>query len=316
MRYNSLAVYTLKFREVKTYKDMVDMTRRLGECFNGLNGKTDADEDISKSYRIWVKKSDDHEVGGIIESGHFGTGNPIVDVKTGVNTYDKKKNESDFEPHYFLIMSKGFSRNSGFLISERLGNDGIETILLNKMRSCLGGIFPETGTTVTKEEMSERMEQLSEIRLVKYVPNADLANEVKEGMDADQGLYLEFRIKAEKGKGLSNYIRFHVREFLTSPNAKGIYVVAGDLIRSGYKKDEKKKETIPYDFDFILADVLIGNTKKTIKVMKGDAMMRPYYPLPDTIPKDDKGWPKFEEADKFAKKLVDDILSERTPSVD
>lgn len=316
MRYNSLAVYTLRFKERGTYKNLVEMVELIGDCFQKLEGKTEIDEEISKSYRIWVKTNNQHEVSGIIESGHFGTGNPIVDVNTGTNVYDKKKNESDFEPHYFLIMSNGFNRNSGFLVSERLGTDGIETILQNKMKSCLGGISPETQTTITKEQMAERMEQLSEIRLVKHVPNEDLSDEVKGGMEADQGLYLEFRIRAEKGKGLSNFIRFHVKQLLTSPNAKGIYMVAGDLVRSGSKKEEKKKETIPYDFDFLLAEVLIGKTKKTIKVMKGEATMRPYYILPDHIQKDDKGWPKFEETDNFARKLVEDIISERTPSVD
>ena len=213
MTSNAIAIYSLKFKEGKNIKNPVEMYELINDCFRWKDGSTERDEESSRLFRINLKICNPHEIGGIIEAGRFGTGNPIVNVDSGKEEYHKNPRQSDLNPHYFLFLSRGSTRNSGYFVSERIRNDGVEGLLLNVIRKCLGGIIPIHESVMTREMIKQKLEQLKEIRLVKHVPSKDLSDAIREDTQ-DEGLYFEYRIRAERKKLLPPIFSRHILEFL------------------------------------------------------------------------------------------------------
>lgn len=67
-------------------------------------------------------------ISGIIESGAYGTEESIIDHKTGNVRYQKKKDDAPMVPFYFCFYIPRHSRR-GYLVLERIGNNGIFTML-------------------------------------------------------------------------------------------------------------------------------------------------------------------------------------------
>lgn len=310
MKFHTLAVYSFKLKDNNgTYKNMVEVFEKLAECFNAMNGTFRTSEKDKKSYRISMKISTHHELAGVIETGYYGTADPIVDVETGKQNYEKKVNEADMEPHYFLLQSKGLNRNSGFLVSERIGNDGIQTILETLIKSCSGLAAIETEPVLTKEYVKQKLEQLKDIKLSKFIPSEDLTNEIRQDLEGN-GLFLELRIRPEKNKLLSPLFKRHLRQLLENPEAKGIFTLANDVIRSTSKDKGAGKLFKDLDFEYVAATVQIGGTERKIRMLSNREPMRPYFDLPDSTSFDEKGWPKFDDRNKYAKDLIKGILED------
>lgn len=67
-------------------------------------------------------------ISGIIESGAYGTEESIIDHKTGNERYHKKKGDAPMIPFYFCFYIPRHSKR-GYLVLERIGNNGIFTML-------------------------------------------------------------------------------------------------------------------------------------------------------------------------------------------
>lgn len=73
---------------------------------------------------------------GIIESGEYGTEESIIDYDTGQLKYRKEKGDAAMVPFYFMF---NIPENSefGYMILERIGNVGIQTVLSKSIREML-----------------------------------------------------------------------------------------------------------------------------------------------------------------------------------
>lgn len=67
-------------------------------------------------------------ISGIIESGAYGTEESIIDHKTGDERYRKQKSDAPMVPFYFCFYIPRHSKR-GYLVLERIGNNGIFTML-------------------------------------------------------------------------------------------------------------------------------------------------------------------------------------------
>lgn len=106
---------------------------------NTENQNIQNDEENLKVFRIMKGDSSDilHSTGrfvsGIIESGNYGTEENIVNIKTGKPVHTKHTYESVLVPFYFLFYIPENS-SVGFLILERIGIDGIYSIIERKLK--------------------------------------------------------------------------------------------------------------------------------------------------------------------------------------
>lgn len=76
-------------------------------------------------------------ISGIIESGAYGTEESIMDYKTGDESYRKKKSDAPMVPFYFCFYIPRHSKR-GYLVLERIGNNGIYTMLHNALIEDIG----------------------------------------------------------------------------------------------------------------------------------------------------------------------------------
>ena len=304
---HSLAVYSFKVKQDKSIKNMVEVFEILSKCFNGMEGKSKNMEDREVYYKIdKLMKSDYREIEGIIKVGHYGIGGSIVDVKTEEEKYEKKPNEADMEPHYFLLLSRGLDKNSGFLISERVGNSGIETILEEIIEGCFDGAKLEKDAVLTKDYIKIWIDNLKDVRLYKIVPSKDLTNEIRQEKEEEE-IHIEVRLAPGKGKILSSFFSFHMKKYLEDPGSKVIFEVANQFLNEALFSPNAKTEIRDLGFDYISATIKLGSKERRIKFLRNDAVMRPYFEFPDDIGYDDNGWPIYEKVHDFASSLVDEF---------
>lgn len=144
----SLAYYSITLN-IRNSKDLVELSdyRRgndyldviydivSGWKYETANLKISKEKDFQKVFRI--KKDENGNdmlyrqgrfIDGILESGDYGSEEPVVDITTGEARHTKKTTESLLKPFYFLFY---VPKNSvyGFLILERIGTLGIYTII-------------------------------------------------------------------------------------------------------------------------------------------------------------------------------------------
>lgn len=122
------------FKDGQDYLDVVDLVVSTWKYKSDhVNIENDA-----KNKRVFRIKKDENGndmyyregrfLSGMIESGDYGSEEPVVNVNTGEPTHTKTTSESLLKPFYFLFY---IPKNSvrGFLILERIGTAGIYTIL-------------------------------------------------------------------------------------------------------------------------------------------------------------------------------------------
>lgn len=95
------------------------------------------DEEEGKAFRIGKDSKGNYimypvgrSIGGIIESGEYGTEEEGIDINTGKSTFKKKKTEALLKPFYFQFYIP-LNANRAFLIVERIGVNGILSIMRN-----------------------------------------------------------------------------------------------------------------------------------------------------------------------------------------
>ena len=154
----SLAYYCITLNR-RNSKDLVDLSDfRKGEDYLDIiheivsgwkyeaeHLKIKRDKENQKVFRI-KKDENGNDVlyregrflDGIIESGDYGSEEPVVDITTGESKHTKSTNESLLKPFYFLFY---VPKNSvyGFLILERIGTLGIYTIINNSLMNYFKG---------------------------------------------------------------------------------------------------------------------------------------------------------------------------------
>ena len=122
------------FQDGKDYLDVID------EVFIQWKYKIEdanIENDVNNKRVFRIKKDENGNdvyyrqgrfLSGIIESGDYGSEEPVVDVTTGKSTHTKTTNEALLKPFFFLFY---IPKNSvkGFLILERIGTLGIYTII-------------------------------------------------------------------------------------------------------------------------------------------------------------------------------------------
>lgn len=98
------------------------------------------DAEAKKASRIkkdsqgeWLYFYHETYVDGIIESGEYGTQEDIVNIETGESKYTKTAEDVALVPFYFMLYIEPNS-TKGYLILERIGNNGILSIIDKAIR--------------------------------------------------------------------------------------------------------------------------------------------------------------------------------------
>lgn len=142
------------FDNGKDFLSLIDMMFLSWE--KDENGNVVKDENAKKVSRLkkdaqgnWIYHRHQTYIDGIIESGDYGTQEPIVDIETGKPKYTKTPKDAALVPFYFMIYIEPNTTN-GFLILERIGNIGILSVLDKAIRNIIG--------TKTDESLTLRIE--------------------------------------------------------------------------------------------------------------------------------------------------------------
>ena len=167
-----MATYSLSIYRITIYKHNKPHEHEYLDCFDDgkslisiINGMLDRwhDERYLNDYsydafddkRVSRIKRDENGgfmhfhvgpcISGIIESGAYGTEESIIDHKTGDERYRKKKDDAQMIPFYFCFYIPNHS-TQGFLVLERIGSNGIFTMLRDAISHEVGKLLMEKHT--------------------------------------------------------------------------------------------------------------------------------------------------------------------------
>lgn len=99
-------------------------------------------------------------IDGIIESGEYGTQEDIIEIKTGRSKYVKKKEDASLRPFYFMFYHKPNTEKC-FLLVERIGQNGIVTVLEKALREFLSNALSEEYTLVLRPYLMPKVLKLN-----------------------------------------------------------------------------------------------------------------------------------------------------------
>jgi hypothetical protein len=134
--------------------------------------------------RVLRIERDETMVRGLIESGGYGIGSRIIEVKTLEARFERKETDAELFPFYFLA-SLPDDGEIGVLIFQRQGAVGIYTAFMTAFRKWMADHLPdytvETGRLIAPEVMKYLLEgRLKSIEIITHKPSGDLADQVKK----------------------------------------------------------------------------------------------------------------------------------------
>ena len=206
--------------------------------------KKDTDKNHKRAYRIGVNKNGSYLVNtaglvylkGIIEAGDYGTIEPIIDTDTGKKEFQKNQSHALLKPFFFMFYVPKNSR-IGFLILERIGQDGIFTILTNAIKDYCKDLpeYPEYNIKISPVSLQplidKRMKALKyeakKIKLMKVVSKdlkiSKISDNNIEDKDAEISIIYKWKnIKQDISKFVDSVTKKRNRE-------NTFYVINEDL---------------------------------------------------------------------------------------
>lgn len=311
----SLAYYmiTLNLRNTKKlavlsdYRDGLDYLDIIDTVVANWKYKSDQVniENDAKNKRVFRIKKDENGndmyyregrfLSGMIESGDYGSEEPVVNVNTGEPTHTKTTNESLLKPFYFLFY---IPKNSvrGFLILERIGTAGIYTILndalLNYYKEGELWDFSLKIVPLLSEEANKKYRQMIDYEASQVVlhkvskKDVNISKMTDNTIDDNEISYIDIAYHAPVGKKISvgRWIN------MLKEDDKGLYGV-----------DETGKYA---DVDFVVD--INGKPKKLSA--KGIDKLGTVFDITEAVSNHIvKGYPSFSAIKKEAMDVISDL---------
>lgn len=232
---------------------------------------------------------------GIIESGEYGTEESIIDYATGALKYKKGKGDAPMVPFYFMFNIPENSRY-GYLLLERIGNVGIQTVLYKALREIVEdntgwGYVARVEPFMIRKVFDHNMEVVSDARKVILRDVSHAASALREITEtlSDDGIRGDMVFSAGRFRTLK------IRPLF-------------DLLR------RRENKNAPYSFKGIeCADVAfelkIGDKVKTISIGRL-SNLGTNMDITGKITEGDDGYPLFDSVNEQAQELLSYIRDE------
>lgn len=235
-------------------------------------------------------------ISGIIESGAYGTEQSIVDQKSGAESYHKIKDDAALVPFYFCFY---FPRNSrfGYLLLERIGNDGIFTMISDAIRS----------------EVNKYISGRYTLKILPYMLDWVFDRNVNSLMDASK-IFLRgvrsdvfkagFPLASRTGDG---YIETEV--VLSMRGMKS--VIALDILRDLIRRHSKRQrlEVDGVECADVAFQVKIGGRKRKVSIARLENLGTNLDVTHEVTVSHD-GYPTYDSIHKEANRIISEIKNE------
>jgi hypothetical protein len=231
---------------------------------------------------------------GVIDSGLFGTEEDIVDIESGTTKFTKSKTNAMMQPFYFNFYVPK-NKTVGYLILQRIGNDGIIKHLCESFKEFYD------------KKLAEKYVVRITTQSLEFLKDANLKSITKV-----RAIVIKWNEKELLGKlGLPDGVDKKVSSTtrLTFPRDKA------NELRSWVERLLKGKDE-KHDDDRLFEDISSEDISIEVKLdnssvrklnlgrieLLGITML-----LPETIEKNDKGYPLFDVLHKHAHSILSSI---------
>lgn len=294
----SLRVKKRYHRESQVLSNIDDQHDLLTVFQRGMRGNINAQSTDAQVERVAclkrLERSDRHLM-GLLEAGHYGEANDIVDSTSGRLVHSQAVEEAVLLPCFFrLVIIEG--RRRGLLILQRDNRVQSKGALLSVLKPILASIDVDLVLHVDPIMNYKTFEhwvgngQVQQLRFVRHSITEDFADEYDRGRDQTEGT-MEVVIKARRGRSLPFRDKI-LRWFNSTEPVRDIFEIPG---------------LTDFEYDDVKVDLKIG--KRTKRVDFGKKLTNPIIDLTDSITWR-QGRPTWDSLIRATQELADDEMLE------
>lgn len=281
-----LEVYTFKIKRryekdylnLDTFFENNDFFSFFQDFINSYSSEIAVDEIYKKSIQFKTDSTSIHSntrmISGVIESGEYGIEGRIVNRKTKQTAYQKKADDIDIKPFYFLIHAPK-EHTTGMLILQRIGHYGINGILTRTINDLFKKKYsdyiikfaPFLSKKLAKELINK--DSIREIRLRRYGLPTDIIDKLELKGHDEKVLSIEIKITAKNNSYLP--LNNKVKKFVLNPDTA--FFDIPEMTKLGF--DGKNETSIR---------VGVGNSSRVVD-LKESFQLRPYYDIDQDVEK-------------------------------
>jgi hypothetical protein len=276
-----------------------DLYKQISERFiKFIDKKTDLGKYKKSTYHIkekdeeysqyWAKSDKNQILQGYLSTGSYGTEQDIYDTINKVSAGKKTKNQALMMPFFFLI-SISKKKDTGFIILERIGPYGINSIFHRIFKEFVKEINPKLYTTFNAHVDSDVIREyvtegdLNQITLTKKSLHADVSKRLNVSEFDTEDFTVQLLIKAKNKTSFTNSgARKKVVESLDKDYKN--FFVGEDFEKLGFDEDTNIS---------IVSN--LNGSKKTFD-LSNTMKMRPYYIIESEL--NSKGYSDFKSMSK------------------
>lgn len=297
----SLSSYTLRVKKNSTdeyvtldnFDGTKDILDELNSFFNSLQSNSSRDDNEQKMMMVPSFNIASRTLNGIIETGDYGFESKLVDVDTDSVSYERKKNEAEMLPFYFLIKVPS-TKDEGIILLQRFKQFGVRKIFLDHFSK----FFASNNVNYTVEINPVFPEKLIEqyldngrvtkIRFIRYKMPTDIADRYNTEDHIEEEGTTELVVSTKRNTSIP--LVGQIKRFL-----------------DGEIQIDRLIEIQNYDYEDVKIEVNINNKPKVIPLGNLNKI-RPYYDIDHELTVGDNGHPDFDSIDRISRNLMQDLF--------
>lgn len=294
----SLGIYTLRVRELNSGSDirfrdlpmkeefiayLEDKMRIAGSSLQIVGG--------NRAFLSNGHKKTNRALFGQIQTGRFGYGSKITNIKTGKVAYERTKDDADMIPLFFRCEVHP-SEEFALFVFQNFNNHGLKDAFSTYLSECFSEDYPElrlhwqkvATQDVAQSVLSDGI--IKKARLIRHLKSSDVADAYRQGT-VDGAGEIELQIRAVRGGSLN--LGDRISEFL-----------------SGKRELKTVIEFEEFEYDDIKVELEVNGVKRTLPLMNVGSFS-PDYDITDDVELDLFQHPTPLSVDNIAASLIESV---------
>lgn len=302
-----LATYTIRVddRRHRTKENMNPSYQKLS-AYDGHNDLYDSvlnflkkleNTTTNKTYRLYMKpvtvEQNGRIINGVLDAGNYGRSGNILDVKTDSVKYQKKWDDADVSPFYFLFYIPK-DTDEGILLLQRTGGFGIKTnlgrFLSSFFRKANRGFSIELNALIREDLVKKAIREgkIKKLRCVKFRAPTDRVDGLDEGHE-EVPLEMEVVLSANKIP-----IKDKLKEFFNPDTTSDV-------------KSLVELRDFNFSYDTVKVEVDVDGSIKTFDLGSIEKI-RTHYDITEEVRLNSNQQPTFDSIKQVAERYLNEVI--------
>lgn len=278
-----------KYLPLDNFADGSDFCGLLNSWLSPLQTSPRAFPERFKAAKITSYRNQSRFLRGRLQVGNYGFSSPIVNVETGMRSYEKQKIDADLIPYYFAFYIPS-DCNYGVALLQKMGVFGIKSIIDDLIKTEFKDLYDDLTLNIRPLAPADAAKNalqhdIHEVRFVQHAIPADIAGKFTNKQHP-QG---KITISVETSE---------------DPMAK-LNSLLGKII-NGESEIPDLLEFDEFTPDSLKAVIQMGDRQRIMEISER-VKFRPSFDITEEVDAGNDGYAKFSSIDEVCDGIADDL---------